>query len=245
MIAESARPTVGVASRQGQREFLCDAAAHHRFPDDADGVLAVAVVDGISNDADVATAAYLCAENAVRIGARWGATPGVMAAAGLLADTMSETPSPDAVIVLAVCRPGTPVVIAHVGDCRAFGWDGTALYRHTDDHTHGARLRAHGVSEDVAARSDRFVVTSLATTTVTTISVCTTNDQVIVLTSDGAHKALSDAQIAELLREHTGDAGACAQAIVDAAHTADPRDDATAAVIILPPPRSAESGEGY
>ncbi|UJW28697.1 hypothetical protein L3Q67_25890 [Saccharothrix sp. AJ9571] len=230
MSTPPASATVGIASRKGHRPLLCDAAAQFRLR--SSGVLAVSVVDGIHNDEDVATAAYLCAEVAVRYGARKGAVPGVMQAAGLLEDPSEEMPTPDAVMALAVCRPAQPTVIGYIGDVAAYGWDGETLTLLTSPHTKGARLRAAGVDEQIAAKSDRIVIASLARATNATVALAETLDTVVVLLSDGVHRKVGSEQITGILHEHRFDPDACAHALVEAAAHAGTLDDATAAVIV-------------
>ncbi|MFI5591216.1 hypothetical protein ACIA5G_39620 [Amycolatopsis sp. NPDC051758] len=230
MSAPPAKATAGLASRRGRRPLLCDAASQFLFRNS--GVLAVSVVDGIGNNDEVAAIAPLCAEASVRLGARKGVLPGVMTAAGLLEDSGDEMPTPDAVMALAVCRPAQPTAIGYLGDVAAYGWNGQELTLLTTAHTKGERLRAAGAEEDVAAKRDNIVITSLARATPTTVALAETLDEVVLLLSDGVHRTLSSKQIVMILREHGRDAAACAAALVDAASEASTRDDATAAVII-------------
>jgi protein phosphatase len=248
MTNQSSRAVFGTASIQGSREFGCDAAAGYWLA--GTDVTAVAVVDGMGSTAAVAEVAPLLARVAVRVGARKTALPGILAATEMLADPTVELPEPDAVLVLAVSRPGEPVVIAHVGDCRAYGWDGSELRRLTVDHTKGERLRHDGMSDEQARRYDQVPVTTVARATVGTISLRETFDQVIVLTSDGVHKVVPHERMARIVAEHAtdlhmADPGACARALVDAVHAAGGRDDATAAVLCHPEPlRTPKSLEG-
>lgn len=126
-IADLPPARVGVATSRGHRPNNCDVAAYHQY--EGTGVLAVAVVDGTGNNEDVAHVAHVCAHTAVRVAARKGAVPGVLAATELIADPAEEFPRPDGVMVPAVCRPGEPVVLAHVGDCSSHNYSGKSTRR--------------------------------------------------------------------------------------------------------------------
>lgn len=225
---------VGTATRQGtQRRMLCDAVAEHRFPHPTGhppDVLAVAVVDGTGSSPAVAEAAYLAAEVAARVAARHNTIAGVLAATQLLANPTVPIPAPDGSLVLARLRRGA-ATIAHVGDCRAYGWTHRRLHPYTVDHTLGQRLRAQGAPDEQAAGHDHQTVNSIARATISTITVTTIDDPLIVLTTDGVHQALTHDQIAAILTDHDDDPGACADALVAAAHAARPQDDATAVAI--------------
>lgn len=228
--------TVGTATSQCGRKTNADVATYHRHPDDH-GTLAVALVDGSGNTPEVDKAAYLSAEIAARYGARYGAMPGVLAASSLLANPYVEFPKPDGVIVLAVFRPGQPGVIAHAGDCAAFGFDGTTLHRLTTDHTKLERLRHDAHPPDNLGEYRNVIVNSIARATPATVPITETFHQVIVLLSDGVHARLNHQRLTEIVAGHATDAQACAQALVDAAHDARPDgDNATAAVIVHPQP---------
>lgn len=229
---EFATATVGIATAQAGRPVNADAAAQHRFPDE-DGVLLVAVVDGTGSTPEVATAAYLAAECAVRIGARDGVREGVLVAARMLANPFQDFPDPDCVIIVAEVPPGDPTRLDYAGDCDGFGFDGTELRQLTVPHTHGQRLRDAGEPEETARQHDHEVYNSVGRATDTTISTATTTDPITVLVSDGVTKALSHNQIADIIAQHADDADACAQALVNTAVAARPRgDNVTAAVIV-------------
>jgi protein phosphatase len=206
-----------------------------RYPAE-DGTLAVSVVDGSGDDREVSKLALLAAEVSVRVGARRGVVPGVLAATELAANAHVEFPKPDGVMVLAVVRPGQPVVVGHVGDCRAYGWSGGKLEQLTVDHTQGQRLRHEGASETEAASVDHVVGVSIARATVGTVALRECGDPIVVLTSDGVHRAISPQTIAAIVSENRADADACALALMDAARATGFHDDATAAVIIRPVP---------
>lgn len=233
-------PAVGFCSRKGKRQFNCDSVAVHRIA--STGVVAVALVDGTGNSAEVAGDAFLCAQAAARVGAKKDVLPGVLAATDILgADPAVEFPSPDGVLALAVCWPVKPVAIGYVGDPAAFGYDpcpggsgAPELTRLTEDHTMGQRMRLHGRPEEVAAQYDSMITTSIGRASVGTITVVSTDAPIVLLTSDGVHRALSNEQIAAILAQHPAHADTAAMAVVEAAQEAGSVDDATAAVILLP-----------
>jgi serine/threonine protein phosphatase PrpC len=141
-------------------------------------------------------------------------------------------------MVLARCRAGHPVDIAHVGDCCAYGWDGVELHQLTTKHTHGERLRQQGVPEHEAVRHDHKIITSIARATVATVAVTSTSDPVVLLTSDGVK--LDQEQLTAILRDHDfahGDPFLCASAVLAAAEQAGTRDNASVAVIVHPAAR--------
>ena len=231
-----APPIVGIATSQGGRPTNADYASCHRHPGPA-GTVALSLVDGIGNKPDDVEAAYLAAEFAARIGARRGAMEGVMAAAAILTNPTMEFPTPDSVIALAVARPAEPTVISHVGDVLAYAFDGTELLRLTTPHTKAERLLNEGQPADSTRRYRHVPITSLARAAPTTISLAETFAPVVVLLSDGVHTALDHQQLTDLIRAHSDDAQACAQALVDAARERRPEgDNATAAVLIHPDP---------
>lgn len=237
------RPVVGVSSSRGRRDFNCDTAADYWFP--AGGVLAAAVVDGTGSSLDVADVSFLAAHTAVRVGARKGAVPGLLAATELIADPTVEFPKPDGVMVLAVCRPREPKVITHVGDCAAFAYDerdNAGLWRLTEDHTKGQRMRLHGAPEDEAAKRDRIITGSIGRATVGTITLTETNARTVLLVSDGVHRTLSIQDMAVIVREYHTNPPMCAGLLVDTARQAGSRDDATALVLTDPTPPDPDTG---
>jgi protein phosphatase len=227
--------TVGCATIQGPKHAInADSAAHYRYP--ASGVLAAALVDGMGSGPETVEFARVAAYVSVRVGARKGALPGVLAAAELVADPTAEAPRPDGSIVLAVVRPGQPTVIGHVGDCRAWAWEDGDLTQLTVDHTKGWRIRQQGLGDEKRAlRSDNVVVSSLSRATVGTVAIIESAAPTIVLTCDGIHQTISPAELAAITSANPDPVG-CAQALVDAAREAGARDDMTALVLRRPVP---------
>ncbi|MFE7977628.1 hypothetical protein [Streptomyces shenzhenensis] len=60
------------------------------------------------------------------------------------------------------CSGDDDVAVAWVGDCRAYGWDGTALRRCTDDHTVGEQLRRNGAPWELAREHHNWLNTALS-----------------------------------------------------------------------------------
>jgi PPM family protein phosphatase len=238
----AAMPAVGMSSSRGHRDLNCDIATDYMFP--ATGVLAATVVDGTGNSLEVSDIAFLAAHTAVRVGARKGALPGLLAATELIADPTEEIPKPDGVMVLAVCRPNESTAIVHVGDCAAFAFDehdNVGLRRLTEDHTKGQRMRLHGESENEAAKRDRIITTSIGRATVGAVSLTETVARTVILASDGVHRTLSIEDMTSIVREHYTDPTTCAALLVDAARSAGSRDDATALVLTHPAPPAADA----
>jgi len=231
---------VGIATSKGNREYLADAAAWHLCH--SNGVLAASVIDGMGNDAVLAEIAPVWAMTATRIGARYGALPGVLACSALVCDPVAEFPEPDGVMALAVCRPGEPAVIAHVGDCRCHTWDGESLVRWTEDHSKGNRMRYYGATEEHAKRHDSVPVATIARATHSSVGLVEVFEPVIVLTSDGVHDVLAETDFTRIVREHADDPESCAKALVEGAREIKRYDDATALVIYRPDPPDPETG---
>lgn len=239
--------TIGKSSVRGHREFNCDTAADYWFP--STNVHAAAVVGGTGNNAEVAHVSFLTAHTAVRVGARKGALPGLLAATELVTDPVGEFPKPDGVMALAVCRPHEPTVIVHVGDVAAFAYDAdnpddAGLQRLTEDHTKGQRMRLHGSPEDEAAPRDDIITTSIGRATVGTVTLTETFAPIVLLCSDGVHRALSMEEMHAVVRTHRATPALCAQALVDTAQSAGTRDDATVLVLARLAPSVDDAGRG-
>ncbi len=225
----------GLASRRGTRTHNADAAAVHRHGDRT----AAALVDGIGSTAEIAATSLLLAEVAARVAVHRGTLAGLLAAAELIADPGDG----DAVAVVALVEPGEPTTVAWVGDCRAYGWDGAELRQYTTDHTVGQQLRVNGVPVEVAEAHDNWIRTSLGLAVVATVyQVRIPAGELVVLTGDGVHDALSHAELTAVVRAHSGDPQALADALVAAVGEDDEgeRDDATAVVVGIGPESEAD-----
>lgn len=223
--------TVGTSSDIGGRSHNCDATAVHS----TNATTSVAVIDGIGSTPEVAHTANLLAEVSARVAARRGPVAGVLAAHGLISGPGPETPKPNAVGAVAVVYPSDhAIVTAYVGDCRVYSWKEGVLTRHTVDHTVGELLRMVGVDEHQAVLHDNWVRTSIGNATVDSVPVVDVVADVVILTSDGIHKVLTDTEIAVVAARNANDPQSLADALVSAALTApsdDQRDNATALVL--------------
>ncbi|GAA0609765.1 SpoIIE family protein phosphatase [Kribbella sandramycini] len=221
---------VGIASRRGTRAHNMDAAAAFEA---VTGDVAVAVVDGIGNDPDGSELMQLICTAAARIAASRGALAGVLTAAALIdADPGTDDYGPDAVMVLAVSRPGYEVELAWVGDSHIYSWDGVRLARRTTPHTMGEYLRLNGESEQLAVRHDNWTRMSLTIASPTTVALAEAPaHELLILLSDGLD-GLLHGELAAAVAEHAGDPQTLAEALVAAARpSGDYRDDATAVVL--------------
>lgn len=225
--------TVGTATNIGDRSHNCDATAVHTTATST----AAALIDGIGSNPEVARTAELLAEVSARYAARRGPVAGLLAAHELVSGPGPETPKPNAVGAVAVVYPSDrAIVTAHVGDCRVYSLTGDVLTQHTTDHTVGELLRMVGVHEHDAVLHDNWVRTSIGNATVASIPVVDiAGADLVILTSDGVHKALSNARIADVARALADDPQALADALVSialAVPTASAERDNTTAIVL-------------
>lgn len=238
---------VATASRIGDRTHQCDAVASATGPD---GTTAVALIDGIGSDDDIAATAPLLAEVAARVGARRGALAGLLAAGELISSGTADLTRPNAVGALAVVYPNGETVVAHCGDVRAHSWNGRTIGMMTTDHTMFQLLLAHVDREDrkyldtlryqdrrgSLGDLDDHVRTTLARATVSSIVTTSTTDPLLVLTSDGVHSRMSSDDIALFIDQNEDHPQVLADLLVESAHQGLPArdrelDNATAVVI--------------
>lgn len=223
--------TTGIATREGTAADNADAASTYVL---ADGTLGAAVVDGIGHGPHTSATAPLLAQVAARLSARRGPLAGILAAAELVADEGADGEEADAVAVTVMLPPGRTPRAAWVGDCRAYGWDGTQLTLYTTDQTMGQWARIHGdIPIEVAEHHDAWVRVSLSTATVATVREVGIDDQLVILTSDGIHDQIEQGAMEDLVGEHADQPQALADALVAAARDDDDgyRDDGTVVVI--------------
>jgi serine/threonine protein phosphatase PrpC len=201
----------------------------------ADGSTCAAIVDGIGHDPDTAALAPILATVAARIGAQRGALAGLLTAALMVADEGLDGDEPDAAAAVALARPGRDTVVAWVGDCRGYGWNGRRLRLYTNDHTVGRQLReSGGIPLDVAASHDHWLRVSLSRATPATAwEVVIPAGELVILTTDGVHDQVDPDELARWIRDFADEIPqAIATGLVAAARDADgTRDDATAIVI--------------
>ncbi|MDX3017341.1 PP2C family protein-serine/threonine phosphatase [Streptomyces acidiscabies] len=222
---------IGLATCEGTALDNADAARVYRL---ADGTVGAAVIDGIGHGPHTSRTVPLLAEVAARIAARRGPLAGLLTASELIADAGADGEEADAVAVALRVYPDDDVAVVNwTGDSRAYGWNGERLNLYTDDHTVGKQLRANGVALDIARAHDNWLRTSLARATIGTVYTAGIKDALILLTSDGVHDQIPEAEMTALVRDHADDPQALADALVNAARPDETgyRDDATAIVI--------------
>jgi protein phosphatase len=203
------QPAWRTASDRGAREVNADAVAA------AHGVVALA--DGIGDDLTAAHAALQAATAAVSVPAAAGPVAALSAAhEALLAG--------DCVLVVAQPFHGG-YRIGWVGDVRAYAWDGRELRQLTTDHTLAQYFRDHG--GDITPRMEHLVTTSVHTASASRYGATETSATSLVLTTDGVHRTLTAEAMTTILRHASNPA----EALVQAAHMAGARDNATAVVL--------------
>jgi serine/threonine protein phosphatase PrpC len=149
-------------------------------------------------------------------------------------------------VVAALVCPSR-VVIAHLGDSRAYLYRENALERLTADHNLiEALVDAGEVSEaEAAGHPGRNMLTRhVAMPPPALPDTCAVELQPggrILLCSDGLHGVVDDSVISEILGSH-GDPGDACDALIDAANHAGGPDNITAVVIDIPD-SGAESAE--
>lgn len=207
-----------VRGDQGTRAVNADAVASRA---DQHG-LVVALADGIGDHAGSSRAALLAASAAVAVPSPAGPAAALTAAVEAV---RADPSAADCVLVVAQPFPGG-YRIGWVGDVRAYAWDGTTLRQLTTDHTLAQYFRDHG--EEAAPRMEHLVTTSVRTSTPARYGRTEVRGPLtLLLTSDGVHKTLADATIAEIVRN----AEDPARSLVAAARTAGSTDNATAVAI--------------
>lgn len=203
------QPAWRTASHQGTREVNADAVAT------VNGVVALA--DGIGDDMSAAHAALLATTAAAGV-------PAMAGPEAALAAAHEAVTAGDCVLVVAQPFSGG-YRIGWVGDVRAYAWDGAELRQLTKDHTLAQYFRDHG--EDVTPRMEHLVTTSVHTAPAHRYGTTETSATSLVLTTDGVHKTLTDEAMTTILRHASNPA----EALVQAAHMAGARDNATAVVL--------------
>ncbi|WP_327226371.1 SpoIIE family protein phosphatase [Streptomyces platensis] len=225
--------STGCATREGTDADNADAATTYTT---ADGTVGAAVIDGIGHGPHTSRTAPLLAQVTARIAVRRGVLAGLLTASELVADPGADGEEADAAAVAALAQPGEDTHVAWVGDCRAYGWNGTRLRYYTTDHTVGEQLRLNGAPWKLAAHHDSWLRTSLSHATVGTVYEVVIPDPVIVLTTDGVHDSVPADEMEALVRDHATSPPALAEALVAAARADETgyRDDATTIVLSIP-----------
>ncbi|HVW45239.1 MAG TPA: protein phosphatase 2C domain-containing protein [Amycolatopsis sp.] len=211
MITPRTSVTWHSASARGLRSVNADAAGVLGEP------AVFALADGVGDSPAAARAARIAVSAAVH--ASEGPVDALLAAQDAV---RGDASAGDCVLVVAT-PSGDGFRIGWVGDVRAYAWDGGSLRQLTHDHTLAQYFRDHGVA--AAPHTEHLVTTSVRTAGATEFGRAEVHLPAgLLLTSDGVHKHLSLAAMAELLRRP----GNSAQALVDAALAAGGTDNATA-----------------
>jgi protein phosphatase len=201
------------ASHQGARQVNADAVAT------AGGVVALA--DGIGDNTLGAHAALAATTAAVGV-------PAMAGPAAALSAAHDAVLAGDCVLVVAQPFDGG-YRVGWVGDARAYAWNGHELRQLTTDHTLAQYFRDHG--EDVTPRMEHLVTASVHTAPANRYGVTETSATTLVLTTDGVHKTLTHEAMTSIMRHASNPE----RSLVEAAHNAGARDNATAVVLAAAP----------
>ncbi|MCX5077759.1 SpoIIE family protein phosphatase [Streptomyces sp. NBC_00424] len=216
---------VGVAQRPGTEPPCADGHDVQR----RGSKVCAAVVDGAGHHEDVVRYSSVAPAAMTHIGMALGGLAGLITA-GQMAHAYGTPPHASA--VYACMEPGWPTAIHWIGDCRAYGWDGTALGQWSTDATMGQWLRRNGgVPVEVAERHDNWSRLGLAQASAATCRQVEIPEDVrlVLLVSDGVSDQVDPPTMETLCRRHATDPQALADALVAAAKEDDAgyRDDAT------------------
>ncbi|MGQ7814699.1 protein kinase domain-containing protein [Metapseudomonas furukawaii] len=121
----------------------------------------------------------------------------------------------------ALVLRGRRYTLAHVGDCRAYRWDGRQLVRLSEDHVWEQPGMQHVLKR--ALGLDQHLVVDYLDGELQA-------GEAFALVSDGVWAALGDAGIRSILQDEN-DLTAAAQALVSAAHLAGGQDNASALLV--------------
>jgi len=140
---------------------------------------------------------------------------------------------------------GNRVVLAHVGDSRAYLWRGDSLSQLTEDHSLvGEMLRSGQItSAEAEEHPQRSIITRAlgvdSEIEIDSRSVEWQPGDVFLLCSDGLYSMVSDADIAAVMAQG-GDLGSRAGELVEAANAAGGRDNIS--VVLFSPDGAAAAG---
>lgn len=131
------------------------------------------------------------------------------------------------------CNFGASLVLAHVGDSRAYLLRGDALHQLTRDHTMAQALADMGIvrQEDVASHRLRHSLTRVLgargdACEAEVLRLTLTDADLLLLCSDGLTEMVEDATIAEVLARAPSVQEAC-QSLIDSALKAGGKDNVT------------------
>lgn len=221
---------VGVAQRPGTEAPCADAWDIQRRDDH----VTATVLDGAGHTPDTIRYVQAAAPVVTMLGMQLGGLAGLMTAGQMEAAFDAYV---HASAVYASAEPGEPTAIHWIGDCRAYGWNGSELLQYSTDQTMGEYLRRHGgVGVELIEHHDAWARLGLAQASAATCREATipAEVQLVLLVSDGVSDQVPD--MARLVADHTDDPQALADALVAAAQTDDDgyRDDATVVALALP-----------
>ncbi|MCQ1582422.1 SpoIIE family protein phosphatase [Streptomyces parvus] len=202
-----------------------------------------AVVDGAGHDAAVVRYAQVVPPVITHIGMTMGGLA-ALTTAGQMAHAYDVPPHASA--VYARMEPGQPTTIHWIGDCRAYGWDGTALTRWSTDQTMGEYLRRNGVAVELAQQHDNWARTGLAQAGAAMCREAQIPEAVrlVLLVTDGVSDQVGHEQMEALCRAHAAEPQALADALTAAAQADEEgyRDDATVIVMAYVPAPTGAGG---
>ncbi|MFF8618268.1 hypothetical protein [Streptomyces sp. NPDC015350] len=194
-----------------------------------------AVLDGAGHHAAVVRYARITPPVITHIGMTMGGLA-ALTTAGQMAHAYDVPPHASA--VYARMEPGQPTTIHWIGDCRAYGWDGT-LTRWSTDQTMGEYLRRNGVSVEIAEHHDNWARTGLAQAGAAMCREVQIPEAVrlVLLVTDGISDQVSHERMEALCRAHAADPQVLADALAAAAEADEEgyRDDATVIVMTTVP----------
>jgi serine/threonine protein phosphatase PrpC len=221
---------IGVAQRPGTQPPCADG---HDVQRTGDRVTA-AVVDGAGHHPDTVRYAAIAPAVITHIGATLGGLAGLITA-GQMAGAYDRPPHVSA--VYARIEPGL-TAIHWIGDCRAYGWNGSELTCWSTDQTMGEFLRVHGgVPAHIVEHHDQWARLGLAQASAATCrrTAIPTEVRLVMLCSDGVSDQVDQETWRGLCAAHADEPQALADALVAAAADDDGyRDDATVIVLLRP-----------
>lgn len=164
------------------------------------------------------------------------------------ADKQSGAPGPATTIVLAV-RWKVTVLIAHLGDSRAYLWHDGRLTRLTEDHALAAQLVRWGKLTESGAKDNpgrSTLLRYLGADEILEPDFCwvtpAAND-VLLLCSDGLTNMVDDARIAEVLAYASAASDHC-QRLIEQANEAGGKDNISAIVVRFGQGSITRTGKG-
>jgi serine/threonine protein phosphatase PrpC len=134
-------------------------------------------------------------------------------------------------------KAGSTLLVAHVGDSRAYLMRGGALRQLTEDHSllnDYRKSRALTPEEIEAFPHKNVIVRALGMKDAVQVDLVAERlreGDVLLLCSDGLSGMVPDARMAEILRGHPRDLRGAAQALVDAANEGGGQDNVTCVLV--------------